>query len=73
VYYAIKREIPDMTIEQYLYVLETFKDVVRMRANVKKRGAYYFTCLRNCLWNPDQGYHVPTREEGYGQKENWAT
>lgn len=65
-YYAIRRELPELTLNHYLYLLEAFKDVVRIRKNVKKKGAYYFTCLRNALWNQEQGYTMPTRADGYG-------
>ncbi len=46
----IKSEIPELTVGQYLYILETFKDVVQYRRGVKNKMAYYFTCLRNHLW-----------------------
>ena len=50
IFAQIKSEIPGLEVEHYLFILETFKDIVKMRANVKNRGAYYFTSLRNHLW-----------------------
>jgi Helix-turn-helix domain len=50
IFTQIKSEIPGLEVEHYLFILETFNDIVKMRANVKNKGAYYFRSLRNHLW-----------------------
>jgi len=59
IYTDIKQEIPEFTVGQYLYILETFKNLVQYRRGVKNKMAYYFKSLRNHLWPPEKTGSLP--------------